>query len=456
MLDEGNLQNEEAHRPGTVDLEAPAGALSDSEVPPPAPSARKPSFAYLVSALAGGNVVALVLRMLGGLLQARFVAPDVLGLFNGISLVQGYTRFLQLGVFNGLNRELPYAYGKGDHERVRALAAVALSWSLALGTTVALALCGVAVWYWMHGDGWMAAAWLTNAVVCFHFFYGTMYLQSTYRTAHDFARLSLVTVIQQALALVLVALVVFMSFYGLCLRMIITWIAGGVLLYLWRPIRVFPAWNWKDWAHLLIIGLPIFAVGELAQFWTTLEGTFVFEILGRRDMGYYAMVVLVGTTLDVMPLAVSQVIYPRMAEQYGRTHKIGGVLRMTVKPMLLTFAGMVPIVLVGWQLAGPATQILLPKYVGAVPAMRWALLPPLLNSFLPIVNVFNVVRRQDLYAIGILAGMLGYFVALVFLFKDSSSVSNFPQAMLFGRGIEVIVCYIFLIPLMFRAESAAG
>ena len=396
--------------------------------------------------------------MLGGLLQARFVAPEVLGLFNGISLIQGYTRFFQLGVLNGLNRELPYAYGKGDHERVQALAAVALSWSLALGTTVALALCGVAAWYWMRGDGWLAAAWLTNAVVCFHFFYGSMYLQATYRTAHDFARLSLVTVVQQALALVLVALVVFMSFYGLCLRMIITWIAGGVMLYLWRPIRVFPAWNWGDWRHLLIIGLPIFAVGELAPFWITLEGTFVFEILGRRDMGYYAMVVMVGTTLEVLPLAVSQVIYPRMAECFGRTHEIGGVLRMALKPMLLTFAGMVPIVLVGWQLAGPATQILLPKYVGAVPAMRWALLPPLLNAFMPIVNVFNVVRRQDLYTIGILAGMLGYFECLKFLFREfhAPTVSTFPQAMLIGRGIELIVCYILLIPLVFRAKPAAG
>ena len=159
------------------------------EPQPPAPAARKPSFLYLVSALAGGNVVSSMLRMAGGLLQARFAAPDVLGLFNGIGLVQGYTRFLQLGILNGLNRELPYYYGKGDYRRVQALASVALAWALVLGTAVALALCGVAGWCWMHGDGWLAAAWLANAVLAFQFFYGSMYLQATYRTAHDFARL---------------------------------------------------------------------------------------------------------------------------------------------------------------------------------------------------------------------------------------------------------------------------
>ena len=155
-----------------------------------------------------------------------------------------------------------------------------------------------------------------------------------------------------------------MNFYGLCLRAILVAVVAAVLLYAWRPIRVFPAWNWKDWLHLLIIGLPIFVVGELTQFWTTLEGTLVFDILGRRDMGFYAMVVVAGTTLEMLPLAVSQVIYPRMAEQYGRTHEIGGVLRMAVKPMLVTFAGMVPLVVAGWWLARPLTQFLLPKYAG--------------------------------------------------------------------------------------------
>ena len=451
MLDDVNLQNEEGHLTGAMSPDDPTCASSHQEPQTAATGARKPSFLYLVSALTGGNIVSSMLRMAGGLLQARYVAPDVLGLFNGIGLIQGYTRFLQLGILNGLNRELPYYYGKGDHQRVQALAAVALAWALVLGTVVALALCGVAGWCLMRGDRWMAAAWLTNAVLAFQFFYGSMYLQATYRTAHDFARLSLVNVIQNALALALVVLVAMMNFYGLCLRAFLIGIAAVVLLYAWRPIRVFPAWNWKNWVHLLMIGLPIFVVGELTQFWTTLEGTFVFEILGRRDMGFYAMVVVAGTTLEMLPLAVSQVIYPRMAERYGRTHEIGGVLRMAVKPMLLTFAGMVPLVFLGWWLARPVTQFLLPQYLEAVPAMQWALLPPLLSSLLPIHNVFNVVRRQDLDAIATLIGMLGYFHALTFLFKGGAAVSIFPQAMLIGRGVLLVVCYLMLVPLSLRA-----
>ncbi|MGO9114897.1 MAG: hypothetical protein ACLP9L_37270 [Thermoguttaceae bacterium] len=455
MLDEINLRSADANLAGARNPDDTTRAPLHSEMQPPVPAARKPSFVYLVGALTGGNIVSSILRMVGGLLQGRFAGPEALGLFSVIGLVQGYTRFLQLGILNGLNRELPYYYGKGDHQRVQALASVALAWALILGTTVALALCGVAGWYFVHRDRWMAAAWLANAFLAFQFFYGTMYLQSTYRTAHDFARLSLVNVIQNGLALALVVLVVMMNFYGLCLRAVLTAIAGMVLLYAWRPIRVFPAWNWSNWVHLLIIGFPIFVVGELSQFWITLEGTCVFEILGRRDMGFYAMAVVVGTTLELLPLAVSQVIYPRMAEHYGRTHKVNAILWMAVKPMLATFAGLAPLVLLGWWLARPLTWALLPDFLGAVPAMQWALLPPLLTSFFPIINVFNVVRRQDLYVIGILAGMLGYFVTLRYLFEDGATVSRFPQAMLIGRGVQLIACYILLIPLVLQREKTA-
>ncbi len=278
--------------------------------------------AFLVGALAGGNVVSSVLRMAGGLLQARCVLPEVLGLFGGLGLVLGYARFLQLGILNGLNRELPYFFGKGDYEHVKELAAAAQAWAVALGAVVALGLLAVATWYVARGEPWLAAGWATQAVLAFIFFYGTMYLQATYRTAHDFARLSLVNVVQNAVALLLVALVALMGFYGLCLRAVFSGLAGLALFYYWRPVRVGLQWSFRRLWHLLVIGLPIFGVGELTMLWTTLEGTLVLDILGRRDMGLYQMIVVAGTTLELLPLAVSQVVYPRMAQEYGCTGRL--------------------------------------------------------------------------------------------------------------------------------------
>ena len=101
----------------------------------PERSADKALF-FTWSALAGGNVISLLLRMVGGILQAKCVLPAVLGLYNSINLVLGYAPFLQLGILNGINRELPYYVGKGDRQRVNELAAAAQAWALAVGGIV--------------------------------------------------------------------------------------------------------------------------------------------------------------------------------------------------------------------------------------------------------------------------------------------------------------------------------
>ncbi len=129
---------------------------------------------------------------------------------------------------------------------------------------------------------------------------------------------------------------------------------------------------------------------------------------------------------------------------------------MAVKPMLLTFVGMVPLVVLGWWLARPSTLLLLPKYVDAVPAMQWALLPPLLSSLFPIHNVYNVVRRQDLDAIATLLGMGSYFLGLAWRFQGGATLIAFPQAMLIGRGVHLTACYCMLVPLSLSARKRAA
>lgn len=388
-----------------------------------------------------------VLRMIGGILQARAVAPQVLGLFNGIGLILSYGRFLQLGAINGLNRELPYYIGVGDRRRAEELAAAAQAWAIAVGVVSAAALLTVAGYYLFLGDLQLAFGWAANAPIAFITFVATMYLQATYRTSHDFVRLSYINIAQNALSLALVAIVVLWSFYGLCLRALISGLFAAAMYFHWRPLRIGPKWSLRDLKHLIAVGMPIFAVGEIGVWWTAIDSTLVLKYLGTQGMGLYAMVAVAGSTLDLLPQAVAQVLYPRMAEQYGREHRVSGLIRISIRPMLATFAAMAVFVTAGWYLAGPLTRLILPKYAEAVPAMQWALLTPLVCSFAPVFNVYNVVRRQSLYAVAIGLGMASYFGSLFWLMRNGAALTAFPQAMFVGRAIYILAGGCLLIPL---------
>lgn len=61
-----------------------------------------------------------VLSIAGGLVTARFLAPEELGVVQAVMLIPTYIAFLQFGVFNGLNRNLPLYRAKKETERAQA------------------------------------------------------------------------------------------------------------------------------------------------------------------------------------------------------------------------------------------------------------------------------------------------------------------------------------------------
>jgi O-antigen/teichoic acid export membrane protein len=390
---------------------------------------------------AGGNLLSMVLRMSGGVLTARAVAPATLGLFNALGLVLGYLPFLQLGVLNGLNRELPFFVGQGKHDRVKQLAAAAQAWALIAALVSAGVLLGISGWYAVRGDSRMAVGWAANAVAAVVLFYGQAYLQVTFRTRGDFAQLSIINVIYNALGLLLVPLAWVLDFFGLCLRNVLVGVTNLALLWRWRPVKVRPAWHTASFWHLFRVGAPIFGVGQLYAWWTVLESTLVLEYHGTVGLGLYQPALLVGTAISLLSDAVTQITYPRMAEQYGRTGSLRDLLLMVRKPVLLLSLVSIPIIGLAWVGLPPLIQLVLPKYVEGIRAAQWMLLATYVRSLLPAVNVFNVVKRQDLYAVAIGLGIAAYVVGAIVLRGASAGLVGFAQATLIGRVVFIIVCY---------------
>ena len=65
---------------------------------------------------------------------------------------------------------------------------------------------------------------------------------------------------------------------------------------------------------------------------------------------------------------------------------------------------------------------------------------------MPLVSVFNVVRRQDMYLAALGCGIAAYVVALLVLEPDAD-LTAFPQAMLVGRTVFLIVSYLLVVRL---------
>ncbi len=308
----------------------------------------------------------------------------------------------------------------------------------------------------------MATGWATCAASSFTLFYNTNYLQATFRTGHDFARLALVNVVQSILATALLVLVAVWSFYGLCLRLIIADLVAMALLHYWRPVRVRPKFDFGCLKHLLIVGLPIFMAAQLYSYWSiTLDGQFVWTFFGKKGLGDYYPATQAAQAFEFLPVAIIQVIYPRMAEKYGSTGKLAELIAIAVRPTLAIVLLMIPLAVAGWWLLPVLVTRFAPAYVAGIRAMQWALLPPVIFAFSPVNQVFIVAKRQGLYSLAILLGMGTYSGAMWWLVHHGGGLASFPKAMVAGRIAFMLSCYALIYYLVRRdnarpAQEALG
>lgn len=394
---------------------------------------------WTISKFAAGNLVGNALTILSGLLLARYVGPEVLGLFASLTLVQGYAPWLLLGTGNGLGREIPFALGQGRRDRAEALAAAAGAWTQGVAGVCAAALLGVAAWQMFQGHWDLAFGWLVQAVAVWGLLFCANYLQFMYRTGGDFGRLSQIQVTQGVVGLATVPVAALLGFFGVCLRALALALAQMVQLWHWRPFKVRPAWSTPEVLHLMKVGLPIMFVGQLSVWWGTLNNTLVLAHLDHVQLGLNAVVTLGVGPFMILVRAVSSVVYPQMTQEFARTGDLRQALRVAALPAFILVPLMVGLVALGWWLMPRVIPLLLPKYAAAVPALQWnllVLLPYSLNSF---NNIFAASRRMTPYAASLIGGVLAYLAALYGWPGMRQDLVGFAQAMVIGR-----TCFLFL------------
>jgi O-antigen/teichoic acid export membrane protein len=396
---------------------------------------------FLGSAQMFSNVV----RIISGLLVARFVLPEMLGTFNGIGIIMGYLPIMQLGIMNGLNRDLPYYFGKGEYDRAKNYASVTQFWELTLSLMAFSVLTFLSVFYLFRSNFIFAAGFFSYALASIHHYFGLNYLQVLFRTNQDFNKLSSITIIISIISLLSVFFVWKWKFYGLCVRSVVTVITELFLLWKWKPLSVRPKFNFAILKEINKIGLPIFIVGIIFSLWGTFQNTFVLKMGGAEKFGLFQLALMIETSMGVIVFSVSQVIYPKMAFEYGAGKKISELLRLSFKPILFIFIFLIPSIFIAWIFLPYAVEWLLPRYVKGVEAAQWTMLLLFISIWAVNNNVFNVVNKQGDFLISIIIGMAVYIIVLFVLNTNGFSLKHFPQAMIVGKGSQLVVGYLFLL-----------
>jgi len=405
----------------------------------------------------GGNLVATVLMGVGAIVQARFVGPDAMGLFQAFITITGYLTFLHLGVFDGLQRELPLRLGRGDHAAAEDAAAASVCWILLACMLCSLAFVGLALWSAIDLNWWQCAGWISVACIVSSALYGG-YLMTTYRTSAHFTRLSLINMSKGGVSALTLFALPWLGYYGLCLRAAITPVIHTLLLHWGRPLPVRPRFKLSEYWSVIRLGLPFGLIGYAGtRFWSSLESTFVLSALGMSSLGLFSIVFLAHQAMFNLVNHFMQVYLPRVTEEWGRTRNIACCVRMCIAPTFLAVTSTLLLVAFCWVTIGPFVKWVIPDYVDALPALEWAcLIMPITALRLPRI-VFLATGDIRGHGLSIGTGLAVFVIAALAVSTQGGGLVDIVFASLLGQLVQSLMYYVLLyIRLKDSAPSVAA
>jgi len=395
-----------------------------------------------IAALFGGNMMSSVLGAVGGVLVARFIGPDVAGLFRAYTIPLMYLTFLHLGTFDGLWRQIPYYVGKEMPEKVEALASSAAAWNLLMSLIVSLGFIACALYSLLQGSWFGVAGWLAQMLCCWGIFYGG-YLGATYRTINQFVSLARIQLVQSVLNFGMILFIPFLGFYGLCVRSAVPSVAGVWLYHRARPLKIIYRFDRKALTEVIEIGLPFSFWGSLyTSIWTATESALMLYFGGVKGLGLFSVAVVIREGLNVLPQSVYQVMTPRVVEAYARE---GSVRNANARSLWLT-AGltgfMVLVTIIASFTLDVLVPLVLPKYVEGIPLMKVCLWFAVIQAASLPLNTIFATGRSWLHGRGVIVGLAVFPLAAYILTPLLGGVLAVAIGSLLGRTARTIAAYL--------------
>ncbi|HUV58665.1 MAG TPA: hypothetical protein VMW09_00965 [Desulfatiglandales bacterium] len=405
-----------------------------------------------VSALLGSNITSSVLGAVGGLMVARFLGPEVTGLFRAYTISLTYLIFLHLGTWDGLWRQIPYFVGKENQEMVDEIASTAGAFNFILSGFVTVGFICCAAYSYANHNIYGVFGWLSQAVCCWGIFYGG-YLTSTYRTLNHFVTLARINVSQAVLIFGMVFLLPFIGFYGLCARAALPWISTLWLLHRFRPLRVRYRFKPKVLWDLIKIGLPFSFWGNLyTSAWLATESALVLTLSGVTALGLFFVAVVMRNAVNSFPMAIWQVLTPRVVTSFARDGSVRNANARVIWVTVGLTGFMIIFALLGSFLLEILVPVFIPKYVAGIPVMKVCLWFPVVQAaFLPM-NILFATGKHWIYGRSVIVGIVVFGLSTYLLLSMMGGLLAVAVGSLAGRAVRTFAAYLDLISLAKREK----
>ena len=348
-------------------------------------------------------------------ITARILGPLMMGTWNSFNLILYYGSFLQLGVFDGMTREIPYAKGRGELGKGRDYSEMGFTLSLIAASVGMIALLVGSIFLKDRVDPVVNLGIQVMAIV-FFFYHLYGFYEYLFRAEQNFVLISRVKMLYAlGLAIFQVLGAAIYGIQGLLVGVLLANIMIVILLFLRQPVPLkWPAFS--TIGALMRSGMPMLLNGMATSVLATFDRIIILAFLGRKELGYYAIAHLAANLIDFIPATIYNVFLPRIMKKIGQTKDPHSLNNYWLEPLLI-ISLILPICAgFAWLLAPVALMILLPQYLPGLQALKILVFGVLFGA-VPILsrNLFVALDKQR-RVLGAYAVAIAMSVGLNYLF----------------------------------------
>ncbi len=351
-----------------------------------------------IARLGSSSLTYHVLYLLRGVVAARVLGPDLMGIWAAGFLLNMYLTMSHLGSLSAMRRDMTIARGAGDEAKVEALARGGATLAL---VPALLGACAVTVWVFLS---WAALTptycWVLLLVAFLSvlqqvgvFYSFCLYVEDRFAAA---CRSNNVTAV---LLVVTIPLIWWFGLAGLAAGFVLSQAVGLWLLARSAPYPLRPSFDWRHLLKLLWEGVPFLIVNILYTAQMSIDRLVILEYYEARGLGLYSVALQAAAIVNVLLGAASQVVYSRMMFDYGRLQDTQAVYTLYLRWTTMLCWAIMPLLVLGYFLVTPVIELVLPNYVEAMPAVRMTCLYAFLLCLPSVPSSFLTTIRRNRHTI---------------------------------------------------------
>lgn len=312
-----------------------------------------------------------VVGMIAGFLSLRWLDPDVYGVWQSFTIILSYLPILQLGIQSGLNIELPIMLGKGEKSGAISIVSTGLFFALFLSFVflfISIVVITILIVYHNPIDnvlGFMAISMIA-IIQCYRLHY-----IATYRSASAFQKLSIIYLISSGANLLLIYCIYKYQYYGLLIYYVGSEVVATSLMWYNAPYRgVKPLFSSFFFKQLFKRGIFMTFVNQIIGIIDSLPKLLLLRMGGVIQVGLFAPALAIGTVFNLIPSQIAQFLQPQFGYKYGQTGNAMDMWRYLKTINLIMPICILPFSLLGWFAMPNLLELLFPKYLESLSAIR--------------------------------------------------------------------------------------